>query len=123
MRSTTERLIGRGPPTAQVTSRALLPSTAVVSFELSRGVRMVTVTNTTPVSATRTVNRVALLRNFAKKVPGGGGAGGFLPGANALQQYLDGFAKARRPPAWSLHFTAPLDRAPQLDVCSAPSFS
>lgn len=58
-----------------------------MSFELSRGVRMVTVTNTTPVSGGRTVNRVALLRNFARRAPGGKGG--------ALQRTLDGLAQAR----------------------------
>ena len=69
-------------PEVEVHAQALLPSTSVVAFELAFGVSMITFVNTVPISATKSVNRFALVRNFSRKV-----------GPAPLQAAVDGFAR------------------------------
>ena len=52
-------------PIVNVTARALLPSTSVISFTLGNGLSFTTFVNTVPVNGNRTVNRFALVRNLA----------------------------------------------------------
>lgn len=47
-----------------VTAKALLPSTSVISFTLGGGLSFTTFVNTVPISATRTINRFALIRKL-----------------------------------------------------------
>jgi phenylpropionate dioxygenase-like ring-hydroxylating dioxygenase large terminal subunit len=55
----------------QVTARAMLPSTSVISFTLGNGLSFTTFVNTVPINEGRTVNRFALIRNLeAPLVPG-----------------------------------------------------
>lgn len=49
----------------QVTAKAFLPSTSVISFTLGNGLSFTTFVNTVPVSKNKTVNRFALVRNLA----------------------------------------------------------
>jgi phenylpropionate dioxygenase-like ring-hydroxylating dioxygenase large terminal subunit len=69
-------------PEVRVHAQALLPSTSVVAFELAFGVSMITFVNTVPISATRSVNRFALIRNFSRRV-----------GPPLVQAAVDGFAR------------------------------
>jgi hypothetical protein len=48
-----------------VEAKAILPSTSSVRIQLGAGVSMITFVNTVPISATRSVNRFCLIRNFA----------------------------------------------------------
>ena len=52
-------------PEVLVHAKALMPCTSVVGFTLAHDVRMITFVNTVPISATKSLNRFALLRNFA----------------------------------------------------------
>lgn len=52
-------------PEVHVTATAFLPSTSVVSFTLGNAVSFITFVNTVPLSANRSVNRFALVRNLA----------------------------------------------------------
>jgi phenylpropionate dioxygenase-like ring-hydroxylating dioxygenase large terminal subunit len=56
-------------PTVHVHAKALLPSTSVVGFTLARGVSFITFVNTVPINERQSVNRFALLRNFATDLP------------------------------------------------------
>ena len=47
-----------------VTAKALLPSTSVISFTLGRGLSFTTFVNTVPIDANRTINRFALIRRL-----------------------------------------------------------
>ena len=69
-------------PEVRVTAQALLPSTSVVAFELAHGVSMITFVCTVPISATRSVNRFALVRNFSRRL-----------GLPPLQAAVDAFAR------------------------------
>jgi phenylpropionate dioxygenase-like ring-hydroxylating dioxygenase large terminal subunit len=69
-------------PEVQVHAQAMLPGCSVVAFELAYGVSMITFVCTTPISATRSVNRFALVRNFSKRV-----------GPAPLQAAVDAFAR------------------------------
>ncbi|XRB04966.1 rieske domain-containing protein [Pycnococcus provasolii] len=48
-----------------ITAIAMLPCTSVIAFELRGGLRMITFVSTVPLTATTSVNRYALIRNFA----------------------------------------------------------
>ena len=48
----------------KVNAKALLPSTSVIGFTLGKGLSFITFVNTVPISATRTVNRFALIRRL-----------------------------------------------------------
>ena len=48
----------------QVTAKALLPSTSVISFTLGRGLSFTTFVNTVPIDGHRTINRFALVRRL-----------------------------------------------------------
>ena len=52
-------------PFVEVTAKAYLPSTSVVSFTLANGLSFITFVNTVPISATRSINRFALVRNLS----------------------------------------------------------
>ncbi len=69
-------------PEVHVTAQAMLPSTSVVAFELAFGVSMITFVCTVPISATKSVNRFALIRNFSKRL-----------GVAPLQAAVDSFAR------------------------------
>ena len=45
-------------------AKAMLPSTSVIGFTLNRGLSFITFVNTVPISATRTINRFALIRRL-----------------------------------------------------------
>ncbi|KAK9796241.1 hypothetical protein WJX73_000092 [Symbiochloris irregularis] len=47
-----------------VTAKALLPSTSVISFTLGRGLSFTTFVNTVPIDANRSINRFALIRRL-----------------------------------------------------------
>ena len=51
-------------PEVKVNAKAMLPSTSVIGFTLNRGLSFITFVNTVPISATRTVNRFALIRRL-----------------------------------------------------------
>lgn len=51
-------------PEVEVNAKALLPSSSVIGFSLARGLSFITFVNTVPISATRTVNRFALIRRL-----------------------------------------------------------
>ncbi len=51
-------------PIVEVTARALLPSTSVITFTLGAGLSFTTFVNTVPISEGRTVNRFALVRKL-----------------------------------------------------------
>jgi len=55
----------------QVTAKALLPSTSVISFTLGGGLSFTTFVCTTPVAPGRSVNRFALVRRLAADPTGG----------------------------------------------------
>ncbi len=71
-------------PEVEVHAQALLPSTSVVAFELAFGISMITVVNTVPIDARRSVNRFALVRNFGR-------SRGAWP--RPLQRAVDAFAR------------------------------
>ena len=48
----------------QVSARAMLPSTSVISFTLGRGLSFTTFVNTVPLDGQRTINRFALVRRL-----------------------------------------------------------
>lgn len=48
-----------------MTAKAFLPSTSMISFTLGGGLSFITFVNVVPVSATKTINRFALVRNLA----------------------------------------------------------
>ena len=50
-------------PEVEVTAKALLPSTSVISFTLGAGVSFITFVSTVPIDERRSVNRFALIRN------------------------------------------------------------
>ena len=52
-------------PAVEVTATAFLPSTSVISFTLANGLSFITFVNTVPISATRSVNRFALVRRLS----------------------------------------------------------
>lgn len=52
-------------PEVFVTARVFLPSTSVVTFTLGAGLSFTTFVNTVPLTATRSVNRFALIRRLA----------------------------------------------------------
>lgn len=52
-------------PEVRVTAKAFLPSTSMISFTLGGGLSFITFVNVVPVSATKTINRFALVRNLA----------------------------------------------------------
>jgi phenylpropionate dioxygenase-like ring-hydroxylating dioxygenase large terminal subunit len=51
-------------PAVDVTAKAFLPSTSLVSFSLANGLSFITFVNTVPISATRSINRFALIRQL-----------------------------------------------------------
>ncbi|KAK3247277.1 hypothetical protein CYMTET_43220 [Cymbomonas tetramitiformis] len=73
-------------PKVDVTAKALLPTTSVISFTLGAGISMITFVNTVPVSATKSINRFALVRNFA-------GWGGALADKVAVESMFDIFGE------------------------------
>jgi len=50
-------------PEVDVTAKAMLPSTSVISFTLGAGVSFITFVNTVPIDEHRSVNRYSLIRN------------------------------------------------------------
>ena len=52
-------------PSVHVTATAFLPSTSSISFTLGNGLSFTTFVNTVPVSANKSVNRFALVRNLS----------------------------------------------------------
>jgi len=50
-------------PEVEVTAKAMLPSTSVISFTLGAGVSFITFVNTVPIDENRSVNRYSLIRN------------------------------------------------------------
>jgi len=52
-------------PEVHIDAKALMPCTSVVGFTLARGISMITFVNTVPIDDTTSVNRFALVRNFA----------------------------------------------------------
>ncbi len=53
------------PTNTQVTAKAFLPSTSVITFTLGNGLSFTTFVNTVPVNANKTVNRFCLVRNIS----------------------------------------------------------
>ena len=51
-------------PEVKVHAEALLPSSSVIGFTLGQGLSFITFVNTVPISATRTINRFALIRRL-----------------------------------------------------------
>ena len=51
-------------PIVEVSARALLPSTSVITFTLGAGLSFTTFVNTVPISEGRTINRFALVRKL-----------------------------------------------------------
>jgi hypothetical protein len=51
-------------PEVKVNAKALLPSSSVIGFTLGQGLSFITFVNTVPISATRTINRFALIRRL-----------------------------------------------------------
>lgn len=51
-------------PVVDVTAKAFLPSTSYVAFTLAAGLSFITFVNTVPISATKTINRFALVRRL-----------------------------------------------------------
>lgn len=51
-------------PAVEVTAKAYLPSTSLVSFTLANGLSFITFVNTVPISANRSINRFALVRRL-----------------------------------------------------------
>lgn len=51
-------------PEVKVNAQAKLPSTSVIGFTLGQGLSFITFVNTVPISATRTINRFALIRRL-----------------------------------------------------------
>lgn len=52
-------------PAVEVTAKALLPSTSVITFTLGAGLSFTTFVNTVPINGGRTVNRFCLVRNIS----------------------------------------------------------
>jgi phenylpropionate dioxygenase-like ring-hydroxylating dioxygenase large terminal subunit len=52
-------------PEVLVHAKALLPCTSVVGFTLAHNIKMITFVNTVPIDGNKSLNRFALLRNFA----------------------------------------------------------
>ena len=52
-------------PVVQVTAKAYLPSTSLVQFTLANGLSFVTFVNTIPISANKSINRFALVRQLS----------------------------------------------------------
>jgi len=52
-------------PAVEVTAKAYLPSTSMVSFTLANGLSFITFVNTVPISANRSINRFALIRQLS----------------------------------------------------------
>ena len=51
-------------PEVKVHAEALLPSSSVIGFTLGQGLSFITFVNTVPISATRSINRFALIRRL-----------------------------------------------------------
>jgi hypothetical protein len=51
-------------PVVEVTAKAFLPSTSLVSFTLANGLSFITFVNTVPISANKSTNRFALVRRL-----------------------------------------------------------
>ncbi|KAL4451408.1 hypothetical protein ABPG77_009480 [Micractinium sp. CCAP 211/92] len=57
-------------PEVHVTAKAFLPSTSLVTFELGAGLNFTTFVNTVPISATKSINRFALVRKLSSDPTG-----------------------------------------------------
>ena len=58
-------------PKVDVTARAMLPSTSMISFTLAGGLSFITFVNTVPISPGRAINRFALIRKLDSDPTGG----------------------------------------------------
>ncbi|KAL4420675.1 hypothetical protein ABPG75_010331 [Micractinium tetrahymenae] len=57
-------------PEVHVTAKAFLPSTSLVTFELGAGLHFTTFVSTVPISATKSINRFALVRKLSSDPTG-----------------------------------------------------
>jgi len=58
-------------PKVDITARATLPSTSMISFSLAGGLSFITFVNTVPISPGRAINRFALIRKLDADPTGG----------------------------------------------------
>jgi len=58
-------------PKVDVTARAMLPSTSMISFTLAGGLSFITFVNTVPISPGKAINRFALIRKLDADPTGG----------------------------------------------------